>query len=120
MKPEYKVIFHIDRYDVEPLNIALKNADNLIKDKGASLTQIAIVVNYLAPKLFLQKTINENIHRQIVRLTENKNMAIYICNNSLKNLEINREELLPSCEVVPAGITKIIELQNNGFAYVKP
>jgi intracellular sulfur oxidation DsrE/DsrF family protein len=38
----------------------------------------------------------------------------------MENLKINRKELVTFCEVIPAGITKIIELQKDGFAYIKP
>ncbi|HDL00767.1 MAG TPA: hypothetical protein ENH23_00850 [candidate division Zixibacteria bacterium] len=120
MEPQYKVLFHIDKFDIEGLNIAFKNANNLITDKGASSVQIALVVNYLAPKLFLKNTLGKEMTDNLAKLIKSKNASIFICNNSLKNLKISREELLTFCKVVPAGITKIIELQNDGFAYVKP
>ena len=119
-KFEYKALFHIDRFDVELLTIAYKNADNLLQDKGAFLVQVAFVANYLAPKLFLKNMLGKEVIDNLAKLVKNRNVSIYICNNSMKNLKINREELLTFCEVVPAGITKIIELQNNDFAYVKP
>ncbi len=37
MKPKYKAVFHIDKFDREQLEIAIKNIDNLIKDKGADV-----------------------------------------------------------------------------------
>ncbi len=43
-----------------------------------------------------------------------------VCNNAMKIHKINKEDLFEFCEVVPAGITKLVELQMDGYAYVKP
>ena len=119
-KFEYKVLFHIDRYDEDLLVIAIKNAKNLISDRSGSSVKITFVANYAAPKLFLKDTLEQETVDGLTNLTKNQNVSIYICNNSLKNLNIDETELLDFCEIVPAGISKIVELQNSDFAYVKP
>jgi len=123
-KLEYKVLFHIDQDDEDLLVIAIKNALNLIADKGVSSVRIAVriafVANYVAPKLFIKDVLGEETAENLANLAENKNVSVFICNNSLRNLNIDKTELLDFCEVVPAGIVKIVELQNRGFAYVKP
>lgn len=119
-KLEYKVLFHIDQDDEDLLVIAIKNALNLIADKGVSSVRIAFVANYVAPKLFIKDVLAEETAENLANLAENKNVSVFICNNSLRNLNIDKTELLDFCEVVPAGIVKIVELQNRGFAYVKP
>ena len=119
-KLEYKVIFHIDQYDEDLLLIAIKNALNLIADRGVSSVRIALVANYVAPKLFVKGVLEEETAENLATLAKNQNVSIFICNNSLKSLNIDKTELLDFCEIVPAGIVKIVELQNRGFAYVKP
>lgn len=119
-KLEYKVLFHIDQYDEDLLVIAIKNALNLMADRGVSSVRIALVANYVAPKLFVKNVLEEETVENLATLAENQNVSIFICNNSLKSLNIDKTELLDFCEIVPAGIAKIVELQNRGFAYVKP
>jgi len=51
---------------------------------------------------------------------KNENVKIYICENSLKMLNISKNELIEECDFVKAGIKTLIELQNEGFAYIKP
>jgi len=116
----YKVLFHIDSFDVNLLNIACNNAANLITDKGVANVQVALVANYMAPKLFLKNILSQEMADKLALLTKTSNTFIYICHNSMKNLGIDQEELVPICKVVPSGITKIVELQSNGFAYIKP
>ncbi|MGB9785489.1 MAG: DsrE family protein [Fervidicoccaceae archaeon] len=43
-----------------------------------------------------------------------------MCRNSLRTLGIKEEEILEHFEIVPAGITQIVKLQSEGFAYIKP
>jgi intracellular sulfur oxidation DsrE/DsrF family protein len=42
------------------------------------------------------------------------------CRNAMAKNKVEKTDLLDVCEVVPAGILEIINLQRDGFAYVKP
>jgi hypothetical protein len=46
--------------------------------------------------------------------------AVKVCNNALTHFGLDPDRLCPGCEVVPAGVVEIVELQRKGFAYVKP
>jgi len=43
-----------------------------------------------------------------------------VCANALQRFEVRREDLMAECQVIPAGIVGLIDLQNQGFAYIKP
>lgn len=43
-----------------------------------------------------------------------------VCDNALKRFEVQPDSLIAECEIIPAGIVGLIELQNQGFAYIKP
>ena len=43
-----------------------------------------------------------------------------VCANALRRFEVSREGLMAECQVIPAGIVGLIDLQNQGFAYIKP
>lgn len=45
-----------------------------------------------------------------------KGVRFLVCNNSLNNFGIGQDELVESCEVIPAGIVELIRLQTNGYA----
>ena len=55
----------------------------------------------------------------ISKLLEKK-VSVKACQNSLDHFEIDKGEIISGVEVVPAGILSLIELQNAGFAYIKP
>ena len=43
-----------------------------------------------------------------------------MCNNALTAHQIRKEDLIDVYEIVPAGILEIVNLQQKGFAYIKP
>jgi uncharacterized protein len=116
---EYRVVFHLEQSDQQRLRIAVNNTTNLIADKETAV-QAAFVANVKAPQLFLADESGTEWAETAAQLVNRGILTIYVCNNSLKNLHLSPESLLPFCEIVPAGISRIIELQNEGFAYIKP
>jgi intracellular sulfur oxidation DsrE/DsrF family protein len=117
MKQTYNTVFHLDREEKLPLQITLGNIRNLFKEIENG--QAIILANFKAPALFLKGSIEKEIY-ELLKSVKNKNVKIYICENSLKMLNITKNELIEECDFVQAGIKTLIELQNEGFAYIKP
>ena len=113
-----KVVFHLDWENEEPLVMALNNMENLLKEVATEDAAIYLVANGVAVKLFLVERAGAYGLR-IEKLSET-GVRFLLCNNSLLKLEIKRDELLPECEIVPAGIMELIRLQDEGCAYIKP
>lgn len=117
-----KAVLHID----EPgkWQLTLTNTKNFIEDVGLEHVVLEIVANAAAVQIFnsMDKNIDQDIRdllKQMKQLSKN-NVTIIACRNALKANSIN-EELLPDyVKVVPAGITRIIIKQNEGYSYIKP
>ncbi len=77
-----------------------------------------MVANGKAVKLFHKDKIGdraadmEELHKLGVRF-----MA---CRNALAKNKIEKSDLFHLCEIVPAGILELIDLQAQGYAYIKP
>ena len=112
----YKACFHVDLNDLNRLQLALNNVANFLnaKPEGSAV----VVANGPAVNLFKQGVAPEVASR--VQELGNRGVGFRVCNNALHAFSIKKEELLAPCEVVPAGIVALIDLQNSGFAYIKP
>lgn len=111
-----KVVFHLD-FDCTPtFELALNNIANFLNDVGDA--DVAVLANGFAVKLFV-KTVSAKFRERLEELNK-KGVKFYICNNALNIHKINKEDVFDFCEIVPAGITKLVELQREGYAYVKP
>jgi len=117
-----KALLHID----EPgkWRLTLTNAENLIEDVGLENIVLEIIVNATAVQIFdfEAKEFDRDRRHLLKKMTElsNNNVEIIACRNALKANAIH-EELLPDfVTVVPAGITRIVKKQMEGYSYVKP
>ena len=113
-----KVVFHVDMDDTPVFNLALANITNFLKDVGAENADVALLANGFAVKLFV-KASNAKFRETLEELHK-QGVKFYVCNNALNAHGINKEDLFEFCEIVPAGVTKLVELQNAGYAYIKP
>lgn len=115
---QLKVLFHIN--EVERWDTALGNITNLLKDVGEDAVQAVALANGPSVNAF----IDDEKLKKIKELID-KGVKFQTCRNSLKKMCSSgvclTEDSLPSfIGVVPAGITEIIKMQGDGYAYVKP
>jgi uncharacterized protein len=118
MDVKRKVVFHVDWDQEERLLMALENTKNLFKEISPQQCTVYMVANGKAVNLFRKDRAAkyaaemEDLHRQGVRFKA--------CRNAMAKNNVDKADLLEVCEVVPAGILEIINLQHEGFAYIKP
>jgi len=115
---EVKVVFHLDWDEEDRLIMALNNITNLLKEVPAEDASIYLVANGVAVRLFQRDRARQHASR--IEELSKVGVRFFVCNNSLRNLDIDREELFKQCEVVPAGVMELIRLQAEGCAYIKP
>lgn len=113
-----KVVFHID-WDEEPrLLMALGNITNLFKDVPHDQASVCIVANGKSVGLFRKDRAAQ--YSASIENLASQGVHFLVCRNSLVGQGIPEEDVLEVCETIPAGIVKLIALQGEGYAYVKP
>ncbi|WP_320169783.1 DsrE family protein [Maridesulfovibrio sp.] len=114
----YKVVFHVDWDDGLALKMGLTNMENLLKNPGTEDSEVHMVVNGQAVRLFRKELAEENV--SIMKDLNARGVRFCICNNSLTKFNYAEKDMLDLCEIVPAGIAELCKLQASGCAYVKP
>ncbi len=114
----YKVVFHINLPDEVAFNQGLNNITNLLKSIIGQEHEIIMLFNGPAVSMVAGEACLL-FHERIMEL-HSKGVRFQACRNALQKFEVNPDALVAECEIIPAGITAIIELQNAGFAYIKP
>lgn len=114
---EIKVIFHID--ELNKWNLTLKNANNLLNAIESNKTDIIILANSEAVKLY---NLNNALTTEITVMKElsDKGVKFIACNNALNAYGIKKENLMYFIDIVPAGVLELINKQAEGYAYIKP
>lgn len=116
MPNELKLLIHVaqpDRWDV-----AAGNAINFLKTRqpGEDL-KVRMIANADAVTRCVQcdRPLFDVLKQIILEGGE-----VYLCENALRKFEIPVSRLPEIFKTVPAGIRALVELQNDGWRYVRP
>jgi uncharacterized protein len=118
MDAKHKVVFHLD-WNKEPrLIMAVKNIENLFKTIPPAQCMVSVVANGKAVVLFRKDRATK--YAADIDALHKKGVHFKICANAMANNKIKKADLLDACDVVPAGILEIMNLEHEGYAYIKP
>lgn len=115
----HKVVIQISTEDLQSQTIAVNNAVNIQKHYG--MDQVAIEVVAYGPgltALFKASPLSERISS----LTH-QSVTFNACGNTIAKVEKEsgkKVELASGVGVVPAGVVRIMELQEQGYSYLRP
>ncbi|MCW8903200.1 DsrE family protein [Sedimenticola sp.] len=115
----HKVVIQVSTDDPRTQTIALNNAVNLQKALGQDNVQIEIVA--YGPGLGML-TSNSKEGQRITSLAM-QDIQFSACGNTMKGIEKKTGKmpaLLEGVTVVEAGVLRLMELQEQGYAYVRP
>jgi len=107
-----KAVFHVD--ELAKWNLALANIENTLNEIGNN-ADIELVANAEAVKGYTDPSLLD-------KMTDlaSKGVTFAACHNALNSFKIDISSLPAFVKIVPAGAVKIINKENNGYAYIKP
>ena len=115
----HKVVIQVSTNDVGTQNIALNNAVNLQKALGQDNVKIEIVA--YGPGLSIM-TPNSPASKRVPSLAM-QDITFSACNNTMTKMEKKsgkKVKLVEGVEIVPSGVLRIMELQEQGYTYIRP
>ena len=120
----HHVAIHVDQNDPKVMNMALNNAQNVnayYESKGD--TVIIEMVTY-GPGLNMLIAGKSPVADRISAMSlEIENLSFAACGNTHRKMSEktgSQIALLDEATMVPSGVVRLIELQENGYAYVRP
>jgi hypothetical protein len=114
-----KVVYHINDSAGQAL-AALRNVRNhLDVDPTAQITVVTLGqgVDFLMDGA---KDRNGNPFDATVSALKNRGVRFEVCEITLKNRELRREQFIPEADFTPSGVVRLTKLQVQGHAYIKP
>ena len=123
-KRVHRVVIQVSQNDPAVMNLALNNAENLVtfyKDKGEKID--VEFVAYGAGLSMVRSDTSPVKERLTAMSGQMKNVTFTGCGNTLANLSKQENKsitLVPEARLVPAGIARIVELEEQGWTYVRP
>jgi uncharacterized protein len=123
-KKPHRVVIQVSENDPRIMNLALNNADNLrgFYEQAGEAVQIEIVA--YGPGLNMVRSDASPVRDRVAALV-GRPQAITVsgCSNTLNTQSKNEGKeltLLPGTNLVPTGIGRIVQLQEQGWTYIRP
>ncbi|MDH3452380.1 MAG: DsrE family protein [Gammaproteobacteria bacterium] len=117
--PKHKIVIQVSTDDVRTQNIAMNNAVNLQKALGQDNVAIEIVA--YGPGLVML-TPKSPASKRVPSLAM-QDITFSACGNTKAKMEEKSGKmvtLVDGVQIVQAGVLRIMELQEQGYAYVRP
>lgn len=118
-KKKHKMVIQVSTDDPKTQKIALNNAVNVQKLMGIDNIDIEIVA--YGPGLGLLTTKSKQAKR--VKSLALQNITFSACGNTMKKVEKKsgkKPQLTEGVKIVEAGVARIMELQEQGYSYIRP
>ena len=134
-----KIVYPLDFVDVKRVHFMINTLNNLVKHYQDNLIDYEISVVAYGPGVQYMLTSDKASGFKIMpyinhggptgngtagRLKALKQLAgdaieFYVCGNTMKKKKVSKEMLFPYTKVTPAGVLKVIQLQQEGAAVIK-
>ena len=124
-KPHH-IAIQVDQNDPQVMNLVLNNATNIIDYYRDKNEDVDIEIVAFGPGLNMLRADTSPVQERIRRL---KDMAFpgklqfSACNNTKKGMEKaegHAISIVPEATIVPSGVVRLMELQEQGWSYVRP
>jgi intracellular sulfur oxidation DsrE/DsrF family protein len=122
----HRVVIQVDQNDPEVMNLALNNAKNVLEMYRAKNEDAVVEIVAYGPGLHMLRDDTSPVKDRIKQMAElafPSTLTFSACNNTKQGME-KREghpiSIIPQATIVPAGVVRIMELEEQGYSYVKP
>lgn len=114
----------VNSNDPQTMNIALNNAINVTNHYQAQGDSVVIELVAYGPGLHMLRADTSPVSERIEALQlELENLSFAACGNTHRNMSERAGEevaLLDGVSVTPSGVVRLVELQQQGYAYIRP
>jgi intracellular sulfur oxidation DsrE/DsrF family protein len=123
-KKTHHVVIQVDTDDPATMRIALGNSMNAKKYYDSVGEKLVLEIVAYGPGITMLRSDTSPVKDQIEGVRASiPGITLSMCNNSKEAAEKREGKTiipLPGVQVVPAGIVRVVELQEQGYSYVRP
>jgi uncharacterized protein len=120
----HKLAIQVDENDKAVMDLALNNARNVIDYYKAKGETVAVEIVTYGPGLHMLRADTSPVKERIAPMSlEHPNLSFIACANTQANqakAEGKPVTLIGEAKVMPSGVVRLMELQRQGYAYIRP
>jgi uncharacterized protein len=120
----HRIVVQVDQNDPAVMNLALGNARNVIKYYRQKGEDVEVEFVAYGPGLNMLRADTSPVKDRIAELAAADPKVVFsACNNTKEGME-KREghpiTIVPQATIVPSGVVRIMQLEEEGWSYVRP
>ena len=123
-KKEHRLLLQVNSNDPAVINLALNNAMNVAQYYKETGENVKIEVVTFGPGLHMLRDDTSPVKARIETMSlSNPEISFKACGNTQANMHKAENKDIPiirEAEVVKSGVIRIMELEEQGWTYVKP
>jgi intracellular sulfur oxidation DsrE/DsrF family protein len=122
----HRIAIQVDQNDQQVMNLALNNATNVIEYYRAKNEDVEVDIVTYGPGLHMLRADTSPVQDRIKRLKDMVfpgKIQFSACNNTKQGMEKaegHAISIVPDAIIVPSGVVRLMELQEQGWSYVRP
>lgn len=119
----HKLAIQVNQNEKGVMDLALNNAKNVIEYYKSKNEQVQVELVTFGPGLHMLRSESPVKERVAQMALENPNLVFQACANTQANMskaEGKPVTLLGEAKVTPSGVVRLMELQNDGYSYLRP
>jgi uncharacterized protein len=119
---KHKIVYQLSDAGVDKAKFVLGNIRNHATGVGGwqNVEALELVVFGPALKSFVQGSMDPAL-MQMLDALQMQGMTFGACGNTMKNFSITADQLPPKSHILPqGGVVRIMELQEQGYIYIRP
>ncbi len=124
----HRIAIQVDQNDPAVMNLALNNAENIIAYYRDKSEDVDVEIVAYGPGLNMLRDDTSPVKDRIARMANADaifpaKLAFSACNNTLQGMEKHEGHaitIIPQAKMVPAGVVRLSELEEQGWSYIRP
>jgi intracellular sulfur oxidation DsrE/DsrF family protein len=112
---KHKTVFQFVSGDTLSQKSLINNLKNF--KEGWPKSQVEVVFH--GNGIFMVMTEKTTFAKELQNFVEKEGVKMVVCENTMKQKKIKKEQLLPFMQTVPMGIGEIVIKQEQGWSYIK-
>jgi len=117
--PDHKVVYQFNKADLAYQKAVLFSVGAMLRKWGDN---ISIVVVGIGPGLHVlvknpSRPVEQEIRERVSSLAQ-YGVEFHACGNTMKSLKLEAKDMLPFAKIVEVGASDLMELQEDGYAYI--
>jgi intracellular sulfur oxidation DsrE/DsrF family protein len=122
----HRVSIQVDQNDPQVMNLALNNATNIVEYYRGKNEDVDVDLVTFGPGLHMLRDDTSPVKDRIKRLKELAfpgKIQFSACNNTKQNMEKAEGKavsIIADATLVPSGVVRLMELQEQGWSYIRP